>query len=440
MSCEWFYGRWKDLVEIKYGKSLKYYRDSSGTVPVFGTNGHIGWTEKPLCSFPSVIVGRKGAYRGIHFSACPFYVIDTAFFVAPKKNINIKWAYYNLSLQDINSLDSGSAIPSTSKEDFYSLPVSMPPRFIQDGIVRVLNSLEEKITLNTQINQTLEQMAQALFKSWFVDFDPVIDNALEAGNPIPEPLAERAARRQAMWAADNEAAPERLPAETRRLFPDRFEEDEALGWVPAGWSSGCISDISEINAKSWTAKNSPPSVEYVDLANTKNGVIEETACFGFDEAPSRARRVLSPGDTIVGTVRPGNRSYALIGEAHGQLTGSTGFAVLTPKSKELVEFVYLAITRDEVIEEFARLADGGAYPAIKPSVVTEVKIVIPGYSVLLCFNKLLAPMFTKRQSNFCDNYTLKKLRDTLLPKLLSGELQLPDAEAAVDAALEAETA
>ncbi|GAA5177519.1 restriction endonuclease subunit S [Modicisalibacter zincidurans] len=441
MEFKWLETQLGEFIELKRGYDLPNKDRAEGDVEIISSSGSSGFHSKAKVKGPGVVTGRYGTIGKVFYSESDFWPLNTTLYVKDFKGNHPEFVYYFLKTLNFLQYSDKAAVPGVNRNHLHKTWIKVPADSSgQRKIAESLSALDKKITLNTQINQTLEQMAQALFKSWFVDFDPVIDNALEAGNPIPEPLAERAAKRQAMWAADNEAAPERLPAETRRLFPDRFEEDEALGWVPAGWSSGCISDISEINAKSWTAKNSPPSVEYVDLANTKNGVIEETACFGFDEAPSRARRVLSPGDTIVGTVRPGNRSYALIGEAHGQLTGSTGFAVLTPKSKELVEFVYLAITRDEVIEEFARLADGGAYPAIKPSVVTEVKIVIPGYSVLLCFNKLLAPMFTKRQSNFCDNYTLKKLRDTLLPKLLSGELQLPDAEAAVDAALEAETA
>lgn len=107
MGGDWNETSWGDLVELKYGKSLKDYKDAIGDVPVFGTNGPVGWCDKPLCDFPSVIVGRKGAYRGIHYSDNPFYVIDTAFYVAPKTDINLKWAYYSL-LINVNYF-SGSA-------------------------------------------------------------------------------------------------------------------------------------------------------------------------------------------------------------------------------------------------------------------------------------------------------------------------------------------
>ena len=441
MSFEWFYGRWKDLVEIKYGKSLKDYRDSSGSVPVFGTNGAIGWTEKPLCAFPSVIVGRKGAYRGVHFSACPFYVIDTAFFMVPKKDLNIKWAYYHLSLQDINSLDSGSAIPSTSKEDFYSLPVIMPPRFIQDGIVEVLSSVEGKITLNTQINQTLEQMAQALFKSWFVDFDPVIDNALEAGNPIPEPLAERAARRQVMWAADNEVTPERLPAETRRLFPDRFEEDEVLGWVPAGWNTKPVSQILEINPRVKLSKST--IAKYADMKSvpTSGYMIDEV----IEKSYSGGAK-FEAGDVLLARITPclENGKTALVDFLdEGEVGfGSTEFIVMRGKGELRTPYVACLARWEEFRQHCIQSMVGSSgRQRIQNACFDSFYVALPECEKPLhLFDRLCGANIRMMTKNRMQTEALTKLRDILLPKLLSGELQLPDAEAAVDTALEAETA
>lgn len=127
MVHEWRKCRWGDLVNLEYGKGLRGYEDSDGPYPVFGTNGPIGKHSVPLCNHPGVIIGRKGAYRGVHYSNRPFFVIDTAFYLEPKEDIDLKWAYYELLTNDINSMDSGSAIPSTSRDAFYSLPVTVPP-------------------------------------------------------------------------------------------------------------------------------------------------------------------------------------------------------------------------------------------------------------------------------------------------------------------------
>lgn len=163
---------WGDIATLEYGKSLRNYKESTGPYPVYGTNGLIGWNEKPLCNHPGVVIGRKGAYRGVHYSKTPFFVIDTAFYLKPKNNnLNLLFAYYQLLTQDINSLDSGSAIPSTSRDDFYSLPLYLPPLYEQKVIAQFLSDFDQKIELNQRMNQTLEEIGRAIFKHWFVDFE-----------------------------------------------------------------------------------------------------------------------------------------------------------------------------------------------------------------------------------------------------------------------------
>ncbi|EGQ9169168.1 restriction endonuclease subunit S [Vibrio cholerae] len=296
----------------------------------------------------------------------------------------------------IKELNVDSVIPHFKKTDFDKLYFPLPSMDAQKKIGDSYYKLCRKIEVNRQTNQTLEEMAQAIFKSWFVDFDPV-------------------------KAKMNGEQPEGMDAATASLFPEKLDNETG---IPVGWSQGIIADIAKLNAKSWTKKNQPEQVHYVDLANTKNGVIETVTTYDFEEAPSRARRVLNSGDTIVGTVRPGNRSFAFIGETEQPLTGSTGFAVLSPKKEFWTSFVYLATTNDDAIDEYARLADGGAYPAIKPVVIADTPCVIPTKDIAQKFWQLTGVMLKKAHQNRLENEELAKLRDTLLPKLLSGELTL----------------
>lgn len=134
----WNATKWGDLVSLEYGKSLSGYAGDNGKYPAYGTNGRIGSYSEALCRHPGIIVGRKGAYRGVHYSRTPFFVIDTAFYVEPKKPLELRWAYYEMLRQDINNMDSGSAIPSTSREDFYDLPVVEPPIESQQAFVQAL--------------------------------------------------------------------------------------------------------------------------------------------------------------------------------------------------------------------------------------------------------------------------------------------------------------
>ena len=212
-------------------------------------------------------------------------------------------------------------------------------------------------------------------------------------------------------------------AATAALFPDAMKDSE-LEEIPKEWAVGALSDLCHLNPESWSAKTLPDTVRYVDLANAKRGEISEIQNLGGKDIPSRARRILRHGDTVIGTVRPGNRSFALIGE--NGLTGSTGFAVLRPKASYWLEFVYLVATSEANIERLAHLADGGAYPAVRPEVVVHERVAVPTVSIAQAFNQYMQPLFSKLLANRKDAILLADLRDTLLPQLLSGELSVAD--------------
>lgn len=274
----------------------------------------------------------------------------------------------------------------------------------QRAIAHILGTLDDKIELNRRMNETLEAIARAIFKSWFVDFDPV---RAKASGEAPESICRRLG----------------LTPDLLALFPDRLADSE-LGEIPEGWEAGTIADHCHLNTESWTAKTLPNNVHYVDLANAKNGVISEVQVFSSADAPSRARRVLRAGDTIVGTVRPGNRSFTLIGTDASQLTGSTGFAVLSPRRRNLREFVYFVATSDNNIDRLSRLADGAAYPAVRPEVVAAGACVVPSPAVIDAFSEATGSLVDYQLANNNSNGTLAAIRDALLPKLISGELRV----------------
>jgi type I restriction enzyme S subunit len=269
----------------------------------------------------------------------------------------------------------------------------------QRAIAHILGTLEDKIELNRRMNETLEAIARALFKSWFVDFDPVRAKSEGRDPGLPKPVAD--------------------------LFPDSFEDSE-LGEIPAGWEIATLAGFASFNPETWSNDTRPNVIKYVDLSNTKWGRIEAVTAYTLQAAPSRAQRVLRPGDTIVGTVRPGNGSSAFVAE--DGLTGSTGFAVLRPHEGAYAEFVYLAATAMENIEALSHLADGGAYPAVRPDVVIATQVIRADDKVLTEFSKRAAPLLAGMAQNERESHTLAALRDTLLPKLISGELRLRDAE------------
>lgn len=272
--------------------------------------------------------------------------------------------------------------------------VPVPPISEQRAIAAALGALDDKIEMNRKMNATLEAMARALFRDWFVDFGPT--------------------------RAKMEGRPPYLSPDLWSLFPDRLDDEGK----PEGWEMGTLNDLASLNPESWTARNAPAQVSYVDLANTKWGSIDKVEVYAWADTPSRARRILRAGDTIVGTVRPGNGSFCYVGE--DGLTGSTGFAVLRPLHPRDRAFVWCAATSAENIDRLAHLADGGAYPAVRPDAVAATEVVIPGSGVLEAFRAAVSANLDLMEANKAESLTLAQTRDLLLPRLMSGELRVAD--------------
>jgi type I restriction enzyme S subunit len=328
--------------------------------------------------------------------------------VKDRRAIDTRYLHYLLCSasyrHEILASATGTTVKHTSPERIQRFTFSRPPLSEQRAIAHILGALDDKIDLNRRMNKTLEAIARALFKSWFVDFNPVHSKAEGQDPGLPQHLAD--------------------------LFPDSFA-DSKLGDIPRGWTLGAITDFASLNPESWSKETRPAEINYIDLSNTKWGSIGEVTRYAASVAPSRAQRVLRPGDTIVGTVRPGNGSYALISD--DDLTGSTGFAVLRPVAADYVEFVFLAATAADNINKLQHLADGGAYPAVRPEIVAATSVVHPCDKVLSYFSSAVGPVLTKMAGNEQETRTLAALRDTLLPNLISGEVKVAEAARLVGA-------
>jgi type I restriction enzyme S subunit len=314
------------------------------------------------------------------------------------------YIYWLLQTPDYRAYCRAHATGTTNlglpREDFLAFPV---PPLTQERrtIVESLQALDDKIELNRRMNETLEAMARAIFQDWFVAFGPT--------------------------RAKMDGRPPTLAPDLWALFPDRLDDEGK----PEGWTSDTLARVADLNPEAWSSRTMPSEIEYLDLSGCKNGEIEELQVLRREVAPSRAQRVLRAGDTVVGTVRPGNRSFALIGR--DGITGSTGFAVLRPKHPSYRESVYLAATADDSIAFLAHRADGAAYPAVRPDVVAGLPIIWPGHACLVAFSSVVAPMIDRAHANRVESRTLATTRDLLLPCLMSGELDIRDAERALEA-------
>ena len=347
------------------------------------------WSGQPETSIDAFWWrGPKGWLNQHIFRVIPSAEIDTVFFFYLLK-------YLKPNFISIARNKQTTGLGHVTKRDLQKIDAALPDLREQRAIAHVLGALDDKIELNRRMNETLEAMARALFQSWFVDFDPV--------------------------RAKMEGRDTGLPKEIADLFPDRLVDSE-MGRIPWGWRTDTLDAIASLNPESWSTRNAPEQVTYVDLANTKRGHIKTVETYSWSTAPSRARRVLRPGDTIVGTVRPGNESYALIGG--DGLTASTGFAVLRPRTSNDREIVWCAATSRGNIERLAHLAGGSAYPAVRPNAVAETRIVLSDASVRKGFSSITAGWFDRIENNKRTSRKLVALRDALLAPLVSGKLRV----------------
>jgi type I restriction enzyme S subunit len=357
------------------GKSATMFPAGSLAISKSGTIGRIGILQHEMCGNRAVINVKPRSDR-----------------------LDLRFAFYAMLLgrPEIERFAEGSVQKNLYVSALSKFKFLLPPLPEQRTIASVLGALDDKIELNRRMNETLEATARAIFRDWFVDFGPT--------------------------RAKIEGRPPYLSPDIWSLFPNRLDDEGK----PEGWSVGSLSDIAILNPESWSRANYPDRVDYVDLSNTKWGAIETIAQFKSDAAPSRAQRILRPGDTVVGTVRPANGSYAFV-SADG-LTGSTGFAVLRPIQDIYREAVYLAATSKDNIDRLAHLADGGAYPAVRPELVAATEFVSASEGVLAAFSSATGGLIDRAEANKRENRTLAATRDFLLPKLMSGEVRVKDAE------------
>lgn len=403
---KWVRTTWGEIATLEYGKAVRGYDKKTTGFRVYGTNGPIGWHDVPLCKSAGIVVGRKGAYRGIHYSPEPFFVIDTAFYLKPKIDFDIKWAYYQLLTQDINGMDSGSAIPSTSRDSFYQLPLVLPPIEQQRRIAHILGSLDDKIELNRRLNATLEATARALFRSWFVDFDPV--RAKAAGKD-----AATTCRRLG------------LTPDVLALFPDALVEGET-GEVPVGWEVDSFADAFDLIGGG-TPKTS--------VAEYWNGGIP---WFSVVDAPAESDVFVIQTEKTVSVAGVSNSSTRILPEYTTIISarGTVGKVVLTGCEMTMNQscyaiqgkqagpfFTYFATKA--VAAFLKQISHGTVFDTITRDTFKNAQLVMPkGAAVFQEFEQAVRPLLLSVKANLLESRTLAALRDELLPKLLSGEIEL----------------
>ena len=358
------------------------------------------------------------------------------------KKLDSKYLYYAVNSKVFKAnhanYNSGSVQGYTNISTVKSLPIPLPPLSVQKKIAKVLEPLDDKIELNRKTNETLEAMAQALFKSWFVDFDPVIDNALAEGNDIPEPLKARAATRQEFLAKNK--SQKTLPDDIRKLFPNEFEFTEEMGWVPKGWEAGTLSDVTFVKGgyafkgKDFS-ETGLPVIKIKNINKDKTVNTMDVNYIPLDVATNAKDFLLKSGDLIMAMTGATVGKFGLImSGANEVFLLNQRVAKFTPLSNvsNKMWFIYCYLNKVTTLEYIENIAEGSAQPNISADGIMSVEIVSPTSDLVKKFDDIVNSNFLKIIENSRENNSLSELRDTLLPKLLSGELRIPDAEKLIE--------
>lgn len=307
-------------------------------------------------------------------------------------------------------------VPAIAKASTSVKAISVPCPSLdeQQQIIKHLKTIDDKIELNRQMNETLEAMAQALFKSWFVDFDPVIDNALLAGKAIPEPLKERAEMRQAQLNSGKANSNSQI----NDLFPSEFEFTEELGWIPRGWDIKCFGDVSlcfDKNrvplSKKQREEKKPGYIPYHGATSVMDYINEwifDDIYLLIGEDGSVIKEDGSPFvQYIWGKSWVNNHAHVL----QGKDDVSTEHLMLFMQAQNLTPYI-----------------TGAVQLKINQKNMNSIPFLYAGEALNKLFSKTITPYYSKLRNSKEENEILAKLRDTLLPKLISGELRIADAE------------
>lgn len=380
-----------DVLELKRGYDLPAAKREPGSVPIISSSGPTDFHSEAKVHGPGVITGRYGTIGEVFFTRDDFWPLNTALYVHDFKDNDPHFCYYLLKTLDWNKFNDKSGVPGVNRNDAHQEPVVVPPLAEQHEIASVLGAVDEKIDLNRRTAATLEQMARALYRSWFVDFDPVKAKA--------EGLA-----------------PAFMDEATAALFPDRFGEDG----LPEGWSIESIYQIAKVQYGAAfksnlfnTGKVGRPLVRIRDLKNQQAGV--------FTTENHNKEYLIQPGDTVVG-MDGDFTPYTWCSEPSLMNQRVCCFVPLNRRDKA---FVRLAIPALLKAEEDTAVATTVIHLGKKD--IDTFKVVVPPAPVLDAFGERANPILSKLVAAGLENRTLSVLRDTLLPRLMSGELRVGEA-------------
>jgi type I restriction enzyme S subunit len=366
---------------LQRGIDITKAEQRDGKVPVISSGGVSSYHDTAAVKGPGVVLGRKGVVGSVYFIEEDYWPHDTSLWVKDFHGNYPRFIYYFFKSVAplIARMDVGSANPTLNRNHVHPMPIVLPPLAEQKSIAGVLGALDDKIELNRRMNATLEATAQALFQSWFVDFDPVRAK-LDGRQPFG------------------------LDQWTAALFSDSFQ-DSTLGPIPHGWRAVHLEAIASVGS------GKRPDV--------RSDVVSSECNISLYGGGGRIGYVTSAlyDQPILITGRVG--TLGLIFRTAEPSWPSDNTLIIEPQPG-LLDFTYFLLKEFDLLT----LNRGSTQPLLTQADLKRQALVLPANDVIKAFTDVSEPIFRKISSNERESCTLATLRDSLLPKLLSGELHI----------------
>ncbi len=367
----------KELATIRYGKNQKNVVSLDGSFPIYGTGGLMGYASKYLYDKPSVLIGRKGTIDKVRYVTHPFWTVDTLFYTEINDAIVLPhFLYYVLSLLDLRKYNEGTSIPSLRTETLNRLELYIPPLSEQKKILSFIEPIEEKIDINSRINRNLSEQAAALYKSWFVDFEP-------------------------------------------------FE-----GEKPDDWNDGTVGDLANeiVCGKTPSTKKEEyygKDVPFVTIPDMHGCIytVHTERKLSVLGADSQSKKTLPKNSICVSCI--GTAGLVVLLSEPSQTNQQIN--TIVPKANYSPYYIYLMM--DTMAETINKLGQAGSTIVnLNKTQFGKMEVMIPSVAAMSDFDEIVEPMFKEILSNQIENKELLLLRDELLPKLMVGDIDLSDIE------------
>ena len=358
-----------------------------------------------LLPYGTVVITARGTVGAMAQLGREMAFNQTCYALLPKGGVDKDFLFYALkgTIAEMRSLTYGTVFETITTKTFDHWLVPLPPLPEQRAIAHILGTLDDKIELNRRMSETLEQMARALFKAWFVDFEPV------------------RAKMEGRWRR-GESLPG-LPAHLYDLFPDRLVDSE-LGEIPEGWGVGTLGDVADHIRRNVQPGQIEPQTPYIALEHMPRRCIA-LSDWGAAEGIESNKFEFRKGEILFGKLRP---YFHKVGVAPVDGVCSTDIVVVAPKTPHWFAFVLYVVSSDEFVEYTNAGSTGTKMPRTSWVEMARYDIVLPPEAIAQAFTEMVRPGVDRIIAATHESRTLAALRDTLLPKLISGALRVKDAE------------